>query len=181
MKTIKIAILSLLVTCTMTSCEFLEKDPSKIVPENYFQNEAEARNFLIGVYSNLGQPSFYGDAYMALAGGDDLSCYAGSTGRISNVGLICNNTTTSDAAVTNFWLDLYNGIERANMFLEGIVKVPDMDEKVRLQYESEARFLRAFYYFNLVQNWGDVPFKTESTHSTGSVTGKDIARTDKNL
>ena len=180
MKTIKIAILSLLVTCTMTSCEFLEKDPSKIVPENYFQNEAEARNFLIGVYSNLGQPSFYGDAYMALAGGDDLSCYAGSTGRISNVGLICNNTTTSDAAVTNFWLDLYNGIERANMFLEGIVKVPDMDEKVRLQYESEARFLRAFYYFNLVQNWGDVPFKTESTHSTGSVTGKDIARTDMN-
>ena len=41
-------------------------------------------------------------------------------GRISNTGLICNNTTTSDAAVTNLWLNLYNGIERANMFLEQI-------------------------------------------------------------
>lgn len=36
--------------------------------------------------------------------------------------------------------------------------------------------MRAFYYFNLVQCWGDVPFKTESTKD---VVGLDIPRTDK--
>ena len=181
MKKIKIAFLSLLATCTLASCDFLEKEPYKIVPENYFQNEAEAQSFLTGIYSNLGQSTFYGGDYMVLAGGDDLEFYGGSTGRISNTGLICNNTTTSDAAVTNLWLNLYNGIERANMFLEQIDNVPGMSDKSRLQYKSEARFLRAFYYFTLVQCWGDVPFKTESTYSSGTVTNKDIARTDKNV
>ena len=93
MKKIKIAFLSLLATCTIASCDFLEKEPYKIVPENYFQNEAEAQSFLTGIYSNLGQSTFYGGDYMVLAGGDDLEFYGGSTGRISNTGLICNNTT----------------------------------------------------------------------------------------
>lgn len=141
MKKIKIAFLSLLATCTIASCDFLEKEPYKIVPENYFQNEAEAQSFLTGIYSNLGQSTFYGGDYMVLAGGDDLEFYGGSTGRISNTGLICNNTTTSDAAVTNLWLNLYNGIERANMFLEQIDNVPGMSDKSRLQYKSEALFL----------------------------------------
>lgn len=180
MKKIKIAFLSLLATCTMASCEFLEKEPYKIVPENYFKTEAEAQAFLTGTYANLGQSTFYGNSYMVLVGGDDLEFYGGSTGRISDTGLICNNTTTSDAAVTNFWFNLYNGIERANIFLEELDKVPGISDKNRLQYKSEARFLRAFYYFNLVQCWGDVPFKIESTYSSGTVTNKDIARTDKN-
>ena len=118
---------------------------------------------------------------MVLAGGDDLEFYGGSTGRISNTGLICNNTTTSDAAVTQFWADLYSGIERANMLLEHIDNVPSMSAEKTAQYKSEARFLRAFYYFNLVQCWGDVPLKLESTYSSGTVTNKDIARTDKNV
>ena len=132
MKKIKIAFLSLLATCTIASCDFLEKEPYKIVPENYFQNEAEAQSFLTGIYSNLGQSTFYGGDYMVLAGGDDLEFYGGSTGRISNTGLICNNTTTSDAAVTNLWLNLYNGIERANMFLEQIDNVPGMPFAIQI-------------------------------------------------
>ena len=95
--------------------------------------------------------------------------------------MICNNTTTSDAAVTQFWADLYSGIERANMLLEHIDNVPSMSAEKTAQYKSEARFLRAFYYFNLVQCWGDVPLKLESTYSSGTVTNKDIARTDKNV
>ena len=181
MKTIKITYLSLVAACTMASCDFLEKEPYKITPENYFQNETEVSNFLTGIYANLSQTSFYGNDYMVLAGGDDLEFYGGSTGRISNTGLICNNTTTSDAAVTQFWADLYSGIERANMLLEHIDNVPSMSAEKTAQYKSEARFLRAFYYFNLVQCWGDVPLKLESTYSSGTVTDKDIARTDKNV
>lgn len=181
MKTIKIAFLSFVAACTMASCDFLEKEPYKIVPENYFQNETEAQNFLTGAYANLAQSTFYGGDYMVLVGGDDLEFYGGSTGRISNTGLICNNTTTSDAAVTQFWANLYNGIERTNMFLEEIDKVPGISAEKCAQFKSEARFLRAFYYFNLVQCWGDVPLKLESTYSSGTVTNKDIARTDKNV
>ena len=60
--------------------------------------------------------------------------------------------------------------------MEEIGKVPNMDENKRKVYTAEARFLRAFYYFNLVECWGDVPFRTSSTQS---VEGLQIERTPK--
>ena len=109
-----------------------------------------------------------------------MSHYGGSRGPADR-GLICNNATTSDATVTALWYVLYAGINRANMFLENIDHVTGMSDAVKAQYIAEARFLRAFYYFTLVQCWGDVPLKLESTYSSGTVTNKDIARTDKNV
>src|SRR5690606_37766791 len=65
------------------------------------------------------------------------------------------------------------GIERANFFLS---KVPDtqMDEEEKTAAIGEAKFLRAYYYFILVTNWGYVPLKTTPTTS---VTEVDIERT----
>lgn len=177
MKTLKIAIISLLACFTLGSCDFLEKEPTKLTPENYFNTEEEAASFLTGIYAIISQQAFYAADYMYLVAGDDMSHYGGSRGPTST-GLICNNATTSDAAVTAFWYVLYAGINRANMFLENIDHVPNMSNTVRAQYIAEARFLRAFYYFSLVQCWGDVPFKTSSTQS---VVGLDIPRTDKQV
>ncbi|MGV2541806.1 RagB/SusD family nutrient uptake outer membrane protein, partial [Bacillus pumilus] len=52
----------------------------------------------------------------------------------------------------------------------------DIGTANKKQWTAEARFLRAFYYFNLVQGWGDVPFTTSSTKT---VKGLSIPRTDK--
>ncbi|GAA6257331.1 RagB/SusD family nutrient uptake outer membrane protein [Bacteroides sp. f07] len=178
MKTLKIAIITLLAGITMASCDFLEKEPTKLTPENYFNTPEEASSFLTGIYSVLSQPTFYGGDYMYLVAGDDLSHYGGSGRGPASTGLICNNATTSDNAVTSFWYVLYAGINRANMFLENIDQVEGFATGVKEQYIAEARFLRAFYYFNLVECWGDVPFKTVSTQS---VTNLNIARTDKQV
>lgn len=180
MKTIKIALFSLLVAGSVSSCDFLEKEPYKIVPENYFQDEDEVISSLTGVYSTLAIGGFYGNTYMNLVAGDDLTYYGGGTKRISTTGLICNNATTADGSVLSLWQALYTGIDRANFLLEQIDRVKDMSDENRQRYKAEARFLRAFYYFNLVQHWGDVPFKLESTYASQSVENKDIARTDKN-
>lgn len=168
--------------CGLSSCDFLDKEPTRAVPENYFRNSSDVEVARIGVYATLANGSFYGNSYMNLVAGDDLTYYGGGSNRISSSGLICNNATTGDGAVSNLWLTLYNGIDRANFFLEQIDRVSDADmtKALRERYKAEARFLRAFYYFNLVQHWGDVPFKLESTYSSGSVSNKDIARTDKN-
>lgn len=178
MKTLKIAIISLLSCFTIASCDFLEKEPTKLTPENYFNTEAEAASFLTGVYAILAQQSFYAADYMYLSSGDDLGHYGGSGRPPATRGLISNNATTSDVAVTEFWYTLYSGVNRANMFLENIDKVQDIADDVKAQFTAEAKFLRAFYYFNLVQCWGDVPFKTVSTQG---VVGLDIPRTDKQI
>ncbi len=158
------------------SCSFLDKEPTRTTSNNYFNNETEAESFLRGVYAILTQTSFYGNQYFFLVGGDDLETYGGPGRAPSKEGLISNNATTSDPAVYAFWYTLYSGINRANIFLEEINKVSDINEKNKKIYSAEARFLRAFYYFNLVQCWGDVPFRT---YSTQTVVGLDIERTPK--
>lgn len=176
MKALKYTIFTLLFGGALTSCNFLDKEPYQLTLSDYFNTADEANSFLTGIYAELGQSTFYGADYMYLVGGDDLSHYGGSGRAPATKGLICNNATTSDAAVTGFWYTLYSGINRANIFLENIDKVSDIDSGLKAQYTAEARFLRAFYYFNLVRCWGDVPFKTESTKD---VVGLDIPRTDK--
>lgn len=176
MKALKYTIFTLLFGGALTSCNFLDKEPYQLTLSDYFNTADEANSFLTGIYAELGQSTFYGADYMYLVGGDDLAHYGGSGRAPATKGLICNNATTSDAAVTGFWYTLYSGINRANIFLENIDKVSDIDSGLKAQYTAEARFLRAFYYFNLVQCWGDVPFKTESTKD---VVGLDIPRTDK--
>ena len=175
MKTIKTIILSF-ACLAMASCDFLDKEPTKLTPDNYFNNAEEALSFLTSVYAPLTSQNFYGNEYMFMTGADDLSHYGGGRNPQTSGAIACNNANSSSPQFSNLWQTLYTGIDRANTFLENIDKTDDISDKLRLQYASEARFMRAYYYFTLVQGWGDVPFKTTSTNS---VTGLDIPRTDK--
>ena len=177
MNKIKFIILFVCTCLAVTSCDFLEKDPTKLTPEVYFNNEAEASAFLTGVYGPLISQNLYGgEMYMHQVAGDDLAHYGGGRPAYGNGAISCRNATASSTPFSNIWYTLYVGIDRANTFLEHIDNTPEINERTRAQYKSEARFLRAYYYFMLVQHWGDVPFKTSSTQSVGNL---NIPRTDK--
>jgi len=174
MKSIKFISLGVLLLFWGSCSDFLDKTPHTLTPETYFNSESELQLFLTGVYSPLMQERFYGSDYpMSLAGGDDLSFYQRST-PVS--GIICNNANSSNAAVTTFWRVLYDGINRANMLLENADKNPDIPQASRDRVKAEALYLRSFYYFNLIQGWGDVPVHLTSTQS---VEGLNTARTPK--
>ena len=177
MKILKYAIFTFALGMSVSSCDFLDKEPTKLTPEVYFNTPEEAQSFLTGIYATLGQSTFYGGDYLHLAGGDDMQHYGGDGLRVPlDKGLICAKAVSSDPYVTGLWYTLYAGINRASMFLENIDNVTDIAPELKLQFVSEARFLRAFYYFTLVQNWGDVPFKTQSTNT---VVNLDLPRTNR--
>lgn len=178
MKSIKIALFSLLACTAMTSCDFLEKEPYELTPETYFNDESEVSSFLTSIYSPLASQNFYGNTYMHMVAGDDLGHYGGGRNPQSSGVIANNNATTSSPSFSYLWITLYSGIDRANTFLENMETLSDgiLDDDAKAQYTAEARFLRAFYYFTLVECWGNVPFKTSSTQS---VTGLSIPRTDK--
>src|SRR5690606_26770247 len=56
----------------------------------------------------------------------------------------------------DLWGFLYEGIRKANLFLENVDRVP-MDELEKTKWVGEATFLRAFYHFNLVRLYGAIP------------------------
>lgn len=175
MKTIKY-ILSLFLIVNIVSCDFLEKEPYELTPETYFNNEAELNTFLLGVYNPLMQEFFYGNYYpLYIAGGDDLTFYQRSNAYNS---ILCANANSSTPDILTYWRILYDGINRANMLLENADNNTDIDINVRNRAKAEALFLRSFYYFNLVQGWGDVPLRLESTKT---VEGLSIPRTDKEV
>lgn len=66
----------------------------------------------------------------------------------------------SSLYTTRKWDRNYRGILRANTVLKYVDQV-DMTEDLRTQYRGEARFLRALFYSDLIEFYGDVPLRTE--------------------
>ena len=66
-----------------------------------------------------------------------------------------------DEATTSYWNvdrynDVYNGISRVNTIL-GRLDASELTDAEKRSISAEAKFLRAFYYFDLVTHWGPVP------------------------
>lgn len=64
--------------------------------------------------------------------------------------------------VYQVWTWLYKGIKNANAFIE---KISETDFDPNGEMVAQARFLRAYYYFILAQNFLNVPLRTQSTES----------------
>src|SRR5690606_25490492 len=62
--------------------------------------------------------------------------------------------------LNSFWNSHYRGISNANVALAKIPNI-EMDEARKNQLLGEARFLRAYYYFNLVRIFGAIPLIIE--------------------
>ncbi len=80
----------------------------------------------------------------------------------------------SDNDATRFAYQIsYVGVRRANLVLENVPNIK-MDEPLKNRYLAEAKFLRAWYYFNLVKAFGDVPLVTSTKFES-----YDLERTPK--
>ena len=163
---------------TVSSCsDFLDTVPTDFITQkNYFKTETDVNTALTGIYDVLGKTGTYGRTiYFEL----DISDESFNGLSQQTMDLSLNNYDASDVKVHNLWTLLYDGINRANIFLENIDN-EDLNmnpEKVKTA-KGETLFLRAYYYFLLVTNWGDVPLKLESTKSVSEV---NMARTESEV
>jgi hypothetical protein len=66
--------------------------------------------------------------------------------------------------ITSLWKDCYTGIGRTNTFLDNIDGVT-MGDDLRKRMTGEAKFLRAFFYLNLIDKFGDVPLIIETPNA----------------
>ena len=87
-------------------------------------------------------------------------CYAGGasandavqTSRLDRFTML-----VSDLYPEALWHKYYTGIYRCNKFFEKIDGAAFEDEDLRAMYKAEGHFLRAYYYFDLVRLFGNVP------------------------
>ncbi|UKJ06789.1 RagB/SusD family nutrient uptake outer membrane protein [Solitalea lacus] len=67
--------------------------------------------------------------------------------------------TATNSPLNGLWSSRYNYIRRANIFLSKIDEVPG-DAQLNTRLKAEVRFLRAYYYYDLIQFFGEVPIIT---------------------
>lgn len=171
-----------LLILSLASCEDMltEKPNSSYDKDGFFESEAKAEMAVMGIYSSISDYRHYGWYEMASMASDD-TYYLARTGSDNTVKDMTHYTVNS----TNEWVKMlwqlkYQGLDRANMAIDGIEHMPGYaDSKKLMALAAEARFLRAFLAFDLVKSWGDVPFKTTYSASydeafTGRVDREEI-------
>lgn len=175
MKINKIILATTLILVSIISCkeEELElSDPNVIVPETFFQNPGELQSAVNAAYSFLQSQGMYGRIGFFLL--DNLSQENLGTDALQG-GLKAFMDYTYDPSLGEFftyWQSAYRGINSCNFVLEAaegdlITNVGQEEINQRL---GEVRFLRAFYFFNLTNLWGDVPMPTSTSASeTGGI------------
>lgn len=159
---------------TLISCKkAIETSPySYFTSSNFFSNEAEAYSATLGVYDIMSSQNTYGfNIPLAYDNDTDLGQTEG-TDLSTDYRVIAHYQGTSErAAFFNTWSTFYNGIDRANVVLNRIPKMDIYTSGTQSQKDglnrnmAEAKFLRAFYYSELLHYWGDVPFKTNPSQT----------------
>ncbi|WP_300725542.1 RagB/SusD family nutrient uptake outer membrane protein [uncultured Bacteroides sp.] len=156
----KIFILAALVAACSSCSDFIDQDNRSNVPQADFYNTKAGYTSLINsAYSSL-RTTFGGDPWLFESGTD---LYASGRTAVDKIGLLGAGYDNSVSSVSDFYADCYKAIALANDAIYYGNSCQDFAEKA--QYIDEARFLRAFYYLLMVQQFGDVVLITDHVSS----------------
>jgi len=151
---IKIIFSLILVTIAWSSCEdFVDVLPEQEDSENFFNSEEDYQNALIGAYDLL--QSTYLNVMLGEIASDNTLAGGESANDVLGIQQVDDMTHTPiNQQLRDIWGWMFAGVNRANYILEFQDKT-DFDGKNNVL--AQARFLRAYYYFELVKWFGDVP------------------------
>lgn len=148
--------LLLAIVFTFTKCgkkDFDVYDPSAISVDQFFKTEADALQAVTACYNMLDMLYIYARVNFDVIS-DDI--YGSDRGQSIIVTLDDFTYDNSNSIISSAWTVPYQGIARCNKALE---KVPGitMDETLKSRLVAETKFLRAYFYYMLVRDFGDVP------------------------
>ncbi len=141
---------------------YLEPAPtSGITSANFYKNATEVETAIINMYDGIqGRNSTDSDDnhgvmyefYLTEMRSDNTKTKSseGEAAEFENYRVTPNN-----GIITDYYSSFYNVIARANVVLENLDVVTDAGTKA--SFEAEAKFIRAYAYFNLVRLYGDIP------------------------
>lgn len=159
-----------------TSCDDILDAPNQSTADAslVFSSTTSAEQAVMGILQSFAETNSYRGRYIVYYGTNtDMEWYntAENTGddkaKLSNYSPNTNNGQMNNE--TNAWAKFYEGIERANMCIQGLEEYGNMNNADFRQLLGEAITLRAVYYCDLIKAWGDVPARfapitTETTY-----------------
>lgn len=171
----KLFICLIFIVISFISCKnYLDIDPPKesATPVEMFSNDEIATSAITGIYTRMANSTpFSGDrtSISVLAGltSDELRSHT----PLLNTYFV-NEIPPTEAALGNLWKNVYAYIYTTNAVLEGLESNSKVSEKIKSQLQGEAKFIRAFCYFYLINLFGDVPLNLTTDYRINAVAAK---------
>ena len=149
---------------TQSCSDYLETPAPSLSDAVFFSNDDAAINALAGAYDPM---AWYGsmqvdDWAIGDVTSDDAEKGGENEGDQADIQALATFTANAEnGVILGRWQIRYIGINRANKLIEGITDNENISEDVRTRVLAEAKFLRAFYMFELVKVFGRVPIVTK--------------------
>jgi hypothetical protein len=145
---------------SITGCKkYITKDVVGQYPESeFYKTQAQALLAINAAYeplafttSNNNKLWVFGDV------ASDDAAKGGNPGDQADIEFIDQfNVNSTNGNLAGMWTLLYDGITRSNIVLSKVPSI-DMDKNLQKRILGEAKFLRSYYYFELINIFGDVP------------------------
>ena len=141
----KVILLGVCLVCTFSSCnKFLERESQAIFTDDQiFSDQNMIKSVLANYYGRISWGQQFGDN--------------GSFAMLDEAGFSSGGPNTMQEFPNDFWrMYDYELIRNLNQFIVG-VRQSSLDENNKKSIEGEARFIRAWTYFNMIKRLGGVP------------------------
>ncbi|RKD17156.1 carbohydrate-binding protein SusD [Pelobium manganitolerans] len=186
MKTYSKYILLLAAVCLSTvSCKkFLTTDDSAsdFTQEYIFSNQSDASKAVYSVYALFNQDAFTSRLSNNFTGNSDVEVGGvGASPDNSRRDIWSFEATDANNDLRTVWNNAYSAINRANLCEEGLMQSSLAETPGFQQLLGEVKTLRAYWYYALMNHWGDVPFSHKPTRAGDNFylprTGRDTILT----
>lgn len=155
-------------TLGLASCSLDEYNPGGFTMENIASNSVESYRTIVNqCYFGMERTLYGCDGYMELTeGSSDLWTSAANISSTNTQYFWYYAGAAPNLTYTNtIWNCIYDGIGSCNLAISLADMAPFKTEEERNAMVAEARFMRAVYYFNAVEQFGGVTMITEPSTS----------------
>lgn len=148
-----------------SSCDedVLDKNnPSQLSTATFFRTNAQAVSAVNAIYAGLQGNNLYNREYFFLHDLLSDDCQTGGAQLETVRAQVLNGVYDgSNKLVIDVWRGSYRVILRSNFVINNLPEAEEVSDNLKTRLLGEARFLRAWSYFELVSLWGPVPLVAE--------------------
>jgi hypothetical protein len=158
--------------------KFITVDPPKtqIVWASVFTSDASAKSAMDGIYSQMmSAPGFANGGSVSISALCGLSAdeFSNFSATFSQANFHTNSLDASNAIVLSaFWQPAYQYIYYSNAVIEGLDNTTGVSAGMTRELKGEAKFIRAFCNFYLVNLFGDIPLPLSTDYRTNAAAAR---------
>ena len=169
MKSIYYYMLAGLTLSTSGCSSWLSEDDAPVMSYDYYETEAGVNAAITAAYGFL-RWGVGGERFNVLTElGTDLFTEGEDGSNRESYNKYATQLNPDDGILYEMWENHYKGISDANIAMQKILDSQDLLESVKTQSYAEMQFIRAYLYFDLVQQFGRIPLVTEGSSRFGRI------------